>query len=155
ARRAAHHLRHVGERRRREIVGDTAILQTEETLVLEEQLIEIGAERSDDPDAAAGDELRERNDETSARLVTYGGGKELVELVDQNDQIAAQAPLAPLCALLLLSDLVEGAEDRLDRCRIAMRQQCGELGGRAVIAISDLRQRRQTAGLVLGQIGGL
>jgi hypothetical protein len=73
--------------------------------------------------------LRERRRKASSGIIIDPAGEKLVELIDQQNEIAAQLPLAPLRALLLLRDLVERAKDRLDRRGVAVREQCGKLGG--------------------------
>ncbi len=151
--RTAHGLGHVRERRRREVIGGPLLLEAEENLVLQELLVEIGAQGRDDPDPAGRQQLRQRARKARACVGTDRGGEELVELVDQHDQIAARRTRARLRALLPFRDLVERGDDGLDRDCVAVREQRRKLVGRAIVSLRDLREGRQAAFLLLRQVG--
>src|SRR5262249_3300442 len=133
----------LGSSGRRKVIGHALALERKELLLFQETLVEVGAERGDDPNAACRHELGQELRKMGALCVAYLPTEQFVELIDNDEKFGANRAIEPTLLLFGLADFIEGADDRLDARLVGMGQEIGELGWGRVVALGHLGQRRE------------
>ena len=120
-RRSADDLVDLGGARRREIVGRALALHRQELGLLEEALVEIGAQRGDHPDAAGRHELRQELGE-ARRARRRSPRPRTARRADRRRSEGRPGPAgrSRSSVLVLLADAVERLDDRLGAALVGM-----------------------------------